>query len=217
MGGDLRRKGEGVRTFLPARQSLCDWLGTMKRMKKAVLNKAEGRAAHKFQFELTPTAVGALDRVLKGLDGSSLFVQERPSESNASCHTASTARGCGARDLRLQPLWQPPAQGSSLRHLRLWRSPRRRPVAAVMTVAAVVPAVAPLPSVGAHLATGDPRAQGRGIGAHHGRRQRGVVGRRRRRRRRRQRRRRRGRQAAELGVHAVQLEEGGGSLLTPSP
>ena len=107
-------------------------------MKKAVLNKAEGRAAHKFQFELTPTTVGALDRVLKGLDGSSLFVQERPSESNASRHTASTARGCGARDLRLQPLWQPAAQCGSLRHLRLWRSPRRRPVAAVMTVAAVV-------------------------------------------------------------------------------
>ena len=54
----------------------------MKRMKKAVLNKAEGRAAHKFQFELTPNTVGALDRVLKGLDGSSLFVQERlPSHS----------------------------------------------------------------------------------------------------------------------------------------
>ena len=47
----------------------------MKRMKKAVLNKAEGRTAHKFQFELTLTKVGALDRVLKGLDGSTLFVQ----------------------------------------------------------------------------------------------------------------------------------------------
>ena len=66
-----------------------DSLATMKRMKKAVLNKAEGRAAHKFQFELTPTSVGALDRVLKGLDGSSLFVQEPPSESNACRHTAS--------------------------------------------------------------------------------------------------------------------------------
>ena len=52
---------------------------TMKRMKKAVLNKAEGRTAHKFQFELKLTNVGALDRVLKGLDGSTLFVQERPS------------------------------------------------------------------------------------------------------------------------------------------
>ena len=140
----------------------------MKRMKKAVLNKAEGRAAHKFQFELTPTTVGALDRVLKGLDGSSLFVQEPPSESNACRHTASTARGCGPRDLRLQPLWPMAAQGGSLQHLRLWRSPRSRPVAALMTVAAVVPAVAPLVIVGAHLATGDPRAQGRGIGARHG-------------------------------------------------
>ena len=65
--------------FSPRSQS-CAKVG-MKRMKKAVLNKAEGRAAHKFQFELTPTSVGALDRVLKGLDGSSLFVQERPSGS----------------------------------------------------------------------------------------------------------------------------------------
>ena len=48
---------------------------TMKRMKKAVLNKAEGRTAHKFQFELKLTSVGALERVLKGLDGSALFVQ----------------------------------------------------------------------------------------------------------------------------------------------
>ena len=47
----------------------------MKRMKKAVLNKAEGRTAHKFQFELKLTSVGALERVLKGLDGSALFVQ----------------------------------------------------------------------------------------------------------------------------------------------
>ena len=85
----------------------------MKRMKKAVLHRAEGRAAHKFQFELTPTTVGALDRVLKGLDGSSLFVQERPSESNACRHTASKARGCGPRDLRLQPLWHTAAASST--------------------------------------------------------------------------------------------------------
>ena len=87
----------------------------MKRMKKAVLNRAEGRAAHKFQFELTPTSVGALDRVLKGLDGSSLFVQEPPSESNACHHTASTARGCGLRDLRLQPLWRTAAASGTRR------------------------------------------------------------------------------------------------------
>ena len=47
----------------------------MKRMKKAVLNKAEGRTAHKFQFELKLASVGPLERVLKGLDGSALFVQ----------------------------------------------------------------------------------------------------------------------------------------------
>ena len=92
---------------------VCARLVGMKRMKKAVLNRAEGRAAHKFQFELTPTTVGALDRVLKGLDGSSLFVQERPSESNACRHTASTARGCGPRDLRLQPLWHTAAASST--------------------------------------------------------------------------------------------------------
>ena len=62
--GRVRVQVSGDRRFPPRSQSLRDWLGTMKRMKKAVLNKAEGRAAHKFQFELTPTAVGALDRVL---------------------------------------------------------------------------------------------------------------------------------------------------------
>ena len=64
----------------------------MKRMKKAVLNKAEGRTAHKFQFELTLTKVGALDRVLKGLDGSTMFVQERPSKSNTYGHSLHDPR-----------------------------------------------------------------------------------------------------------------------------
>ena len=62
----------------------------MKRMKKAVLNKAEGRTAHKFQFELTLIKVGALDRVLKGLDGSTLFVQEWPSKSNTHGHSGAS-------------------------------------------------------------------------------------------------------------------------------
>jgi len=146
----------------------------MKRMKKAVLNKAEGRAAHKFQFELTPTSVGALDRVLKGPDGSSLFVQEPPSESNACRHTASTARGCGPRDLRLQPMWctaaasgalrQPPAPAAlalSAQSTRGSVDDSRGSSAGCSTVGIIV---------GAHLATGDPRAQGRGLGARHGRR-----------------------------------------------
>ena len=77
----------------------------MKRMKKAVLNKAEGRTAHKFQFELTLTKVGALDRVLKGLDGSTLFVQERPSKSNTYGHSIHP---------RLHPSWHMVA---SLQHL----------------------------------------------------------------------------------------------------
>ena len=85
----------------------------MKRMKKAVLNKAEGRMAHKFQFELTLTKVGALDRVLKGLDGSTLFVQERPSKSNTYCHSLHDTRLRPSRRTGASSM----AHGGSLQHL----------------------------------------------------------------------------------------------------
>ena len=47
----------------------------MKRFTKAIAHKAEGREAFKFEFKLELAGVTGLDRVLKGLDGSSMFVQ----------------------------------------------------------------------------------------------------------------------------------------------